>query len=581
MFNFKKFILLFSCFVFCISVFVSCGEPEKDSGNKIDVNIHKGTGKFDRETLYIGALNVNSSANDSLIKHDTLNIGVKSMDNAMLNPYFVKSKNDFYIVDSIWEPLMKRGHDGQFYPNILKQLPAVSEDKTTYLFSLREDLFWEDGTKLTAKDIEFTYKFLMDKFYKGNFNRELLNIKNWADYRDGISDSLEGFEIIDDYNFRVVVETPSVYTLDLLNIYPLSFSYYGQFYYQGGADRLKSDDIKPFGNGVFKFLGYEQGKYLILENNPFYFKGKSSINVLNFKVVDSNNFINDLSSGNVDIVRDLFWSTKNISEISKVKFLSGYIFPNHDYFSIGINHENPILKDLNVRKAIDFCINKSQIIKEVSGNNLKIIDAPIDRDFYNLTYSIEDIKDNFNKNNSIKLLEDSGWKKSSGGIREKDGQKLEFKFLVEESDPVISKIFSFVKKDLENVGISVVVENTDFKILKNSLAENRNIYDLFLVNPDFNFKTNWFKSFLTGGIDNFYAYSNPYLDGILHNIFVEFDVEKIKSLYSDAHKIIKEDLPVISLFQNSQFDVYNGRILGINSANVFKTFYYDEIILKK
>ena len=56
---------------------------------------------------------------------------------------------------------------------------------------------------------------------------------------------------------------------------------------------------------------------------------------------------------------------------------------------------------------------------------------------------------------------------------------------------------------------------------------------------------------------------------------------KAEAFYNEAYAIIKDDLPVIPLFQNKQFDVYNGRILGINSVNIFKTFYYDEILLKK
>ena len=110
-------------------------------------------------------------------KQDILNVGVKFLGKFNFNPYFVESKSDYYVIDAIWEPLMKVGYDGEFYPNILKQLPTVSEDKKTYLFSLKENLLWEDGTKLTTKDIDFTYKFLMDGDYRGSFDRETLNLK--------------------------------------------------------------------------------------------------------------------------------------------------------------------------------------------------------------------------------------------------------------------------------------------------------------------------------------------------------------------------------------------------------------------
>ena len=309
----RRSIGMFSMIVFLMNAFVSCGNENKNTNNKIEVeNIYKGTGKFDRDTVYISALNVDDINNSSLVKKDTLNFGVKSLKNQSFNPYFMEDNSEFYIIDAIWEPLMKKGYDGEFYPNILKTLPTVSEDKTTYLFSLREDLTWEDGTRLTTKDIGFTYKFLMDKIYNGFFQREILNIKNWVEYRDGIVNYVPGVEIIDDFNFRVIVETPNDYTMELLNIYPLSFTYYGKYYYLGVEESIKDKDIKPFGNGAFKFFGYERDNYLMLEANNFYFKGKVDIKNITYSVVKPENYINELGSGNIDIARDVFVNNDNI-----------------------------------------------------------------------------------------------------------------------------------------------------------------------------------------------------------------------------------------------------------------------------
>ncbi len=579
--NLKKSILLFATtFIMTLSL-ISCGTNENNSGNKIKVdNIYKGSGKFDRDTLYISALNIDSPTNDSLFKYDLLNIGIKSLSKRGFNPYFVDSKEDYYIIDAIWEPLMRKNYDGEFYPNILKQLPTVSEDKTVYLFSLKENLTWEDGTKITTKDIEFTYKFLMDSSYNGSFNRELLNIKGWEKYRNGESDSIEGFEIIDDYTFRITVENPTIYTMELLNIYPLSFTYYGQYYFQGRANELNNSDIKPFGNGVFKYLGYEEDKYLTLESNSFYFKGKSNINTLTFKAIGENNFINELTTGKVDFVRDEILNDEVLYEVSQANFLSGYIFSNYGYASIGINHKNPILQDVNIRSAINMAIDKNKIIEVLSNGSLDIIDAPIDKNFYNLFYDKGNVTNEFNKNSAISTLEKLGWKKNENGIREKDGQKLEFVFLIDKNSEVVSKIFPLIKSDLENVGINIVEQeiDEDFFYLND---KNNLVYDMFLMDPNFNYDPYWYNTFHTNGKDNYYFYSNPELDNVLNNISTQFDLEQSGALYQNAYEILKKDLPVIPIFQSKQFDIYNARIMGINSVNIFKTFYYDEIILKK
>ncbi len=583
--EFKKYFSLFATSVFLITSCVSCSINNKNNKDEIKIdNIHKGSGKYDRDTLYISALNVDTSSNGSLVKYNILNFGVPYISKIGFNPYFIESRNDRYIIESIWEPLMKVGYDGEFYPNLLKNLPTVSEDKKTYLFTIKDNLFWEDGTKITTSDIEFTYKFLMDKSYNGSFDRDLLNVKGWKSYRDGEKDFIEGLEIIDNLTFKVIVDTPNIYTQELLNIYPLSFSYYGEYFFKEGISKLKSIDVKPFGNGVFKFLGYEEDKYLILESNKFYFKGKTSIDMLTYKNVNRKDFVNELRANNIDIARDVILNNNNILDVSSSEFLKGYMFPNYSYAFIGINHSNLILKDENIRKAINLCIDKDQIVKKIFNSNLNILDIPIDKKFYNLFYNNEEVKSTFNKSKAISILENNGWKKGLNGIREKDGKKLEFKILVEKDDYIIPKIFSIIEQNFKNIGINLIYEEVEEKISRLNSQSMKNIfelYDLVLMNSSCDMKSNWINNYYTLGRDNYYFYSNSELDSILDSILYEFDLTKANDLYNKAYEIIKEDLPVIPLFQNKQFDVYNGRILGINSANIYKTFYYDEIILKK
>jgi len=579
----KKYIKQINLILSIMIIFYSlssCIGKKGENGNKIQVdNIHRGSGKFDKDTLYISDSNFNTYVNNAMAKQDILNVGVKFLGKFNFNPYFVESKSDYYVIDAIWEPLMKVGYDGEFYPNILKQLPTVSEDKKTYLFSLKENLLWEDGTKLTTKDIDFTYKFLMDGDYRGSFDRETLNLKNWRDYNSGTSNTIEGIEIIDDYNFRVNVENPSIQTIGLLNIYPLSYIYYGQYYYQGKANDIVEKNLKPFGNGVFKFFAYEDD-YLILKTNDYYYKDKSDISTLTFKKVDEKSYINNLISGNIDIAYDILPNNENIEEASNAQFLNGYMFDTYDYGSIGINHSNELLKDISIRKAINVCIDKNQIVKNISDKNFNIIDAPIDGAFQKFFYDKDNMKNDFNKNEAVRILNEHGWVKNKSGILEKDGKALQFNILVQENSSICQDIFPIIENNLKNIGISLIKEYVNINDFSDVSARKHN-YDLFLVDDEFTYGSNWYKSFYTSGVNNYFSYSNQSLDELLTNIDTNFDIEANRNFYLEAYEILREDLPVIPLFQRKKFDAYNGRIFGINSTNVFKTFYYDEIILRK
>ena len=258
------------------------------------------------------------------------------------------------------------------------------------------------------------------------------------------------------------------------------------------------------------------------------------------------------------------------------------MFPNYDYVYIGINHLNPFLKDLNIRKAIDFSINKNEIVKQISDDNLIPLDFPIDKRFYNLFYDENFITTN-NKENPNTLIESSGWLKGTDGFYGKDDQKLELKLLVQNDDIGVLKTFPIIQKYLQNIGIKINVQEVTFQDLKNTIGnqEFAGIWDLYICNSQINSKNSLYIDFLTNQKGNTYFYSNLDLDTVLYNIFVEFDIDRLEDLYNQVYQIIKQDVPIIPLYQNKKFDLYNGRILGINSVNIFRTFNYDEIILRK
>lgn len=568
--------------VFSICILISCSTND-DSG-KIQVdNMYNGSGKFDKDTIYISALKIDSPSNDSLIKSDILNFGVISFPEKV-NPYFMEYEWDNYIVSAIWEPLMKKSYDGEFQPNILKQNPTISEDKKTYLFFLRSDLMWEDGTKLTTKDIEFTFKFLMDKSYSGKFNRDELNIRGWKDFRDGITENINGIEVLDEYSFKIIVDSVTSNTLDLLNIYPLALSYYGKNYFRDIAKEETIIKDKPFGNGVFKFADFSEGEYILLESNDFYFRGKSKIKNLTFKKISETNKIDEVKSGNIDLATSISFNNENILDVANSSFINGYAYDDYGYYCIGINHNNEFLKDVNLRKAIEIGVNREKINREIFNNNLSILNVPIDKRGVNLFLKDEYREDIYNKKEAIKILEEQGYTKSFDGIREKNGKKLEFRILVELPNEINNKIVLNLKQDLLALGIILNIENVNrevFNVKVKNMVSNPNNFDLCLNTPENNYYKSLTQSFLTGEKNNIYAYSNNELDSYLISLNTEFNMDDVEYLYNNVYKIIKEDIPVITLLQEKQFDIYNGRIIGINLVNRHRKFSFDEIILRK
>src|SRR5687767_10010989 len=86
----------------------------------------------------------------------------------------------------------------------------VSDDATTYTFTLREDAKWHDGQPVTAKDVEATVRFIMTQATNINPQRWISALKGGQAFYDGTSEELPGVQVPDDYTVIFELEKPVV-----------------------------------------------------------------------------------------------------------------------------------------------------------------------------------------------------------------------------------------------------------------------------------------------------------------------------------------------------------------------------------
>ena len=69
----------------------------------------------------------------------------------------IKSGPDFRLYEMIYDPLVRYGENGEIKPALAESWD-ISEDGTTYTFHLRKDAKWSDGSPVTAKDFEYSWR---------------------------------------------------------------------------------------------------------------------------------------------------------------------------------------------------------------------------------------------------------------------------------------------------------------------------------------------------------------------------------------------------------------------------------------
>lgn len=564
----------------------SCSSNTGSNGTKNDgnvvtqtsgVNLVSGTGEYDEETLYLIGNNPNGVPSTAKNRKDTLIVGIVAP-NGVFNPLFEESAYDADINDAMWAPLLEVGYDGLMVSGIA-EMPEVSEDGKKYTFTLKEGVKWQDGTPITSEDIEFTFKILMDKTYTGRFERENLDVVGWKDYRDGVTDYIAGFEIIDDRTFSITLNSANGKNIYYFNVKPLAKHIYGVDYVQGNAKDLEKYHRTPFGNGAYKFVSYKDGEEVVLVVNENYYKGKPKIENLIFRVVNETNQLLLLQNGDIDVIRQgMSVTDENLQLLEQLGFANAIITENLGYGYIAINHKEEILQDVNVRKALAYGLDRQSVVEAAFGGQANVIDIPQstvswaypeDEDFVKYPYDPEKAK---------QLLEEAGWKVGSDGIREKDGVKLSLKFLASSPNSVNDALVPIMIQNYKDIGIEVKAEQMEFRTLiekQTEAKEGKFSYHLaflaWALTPD----PDSSSVFGTDGSSNKTLYSNPVVDELLKNALNEMDQDKRRELYNELYKELSDDLPYIFLYQRKNMDVYLARVKGMEGATPYRSFIED------
>ena len=574
-FKFKQMTILVFVVVFSL---YSCKAQLQDSTSK-QIKIEKGNKEFDKDTLYLIPQNPENLPINSKNRKDTLIIGIPTP-SEVFNPIFAISVSDADVNDVIWEPMLEIDKNGDISDGVVS-IENIYYDDKTYFFKVREGMKWEDGRDITSKDFEFTFKVLMDKTYPGSFERDNFDVLGWEKYRDGLSDNIEGFKIIDDTNFSVKFNSINAKTNYYFErIKPLAFHVYGLDYVQGNAKELEKFNKKPFGNGAYKFVEYIEGEEVRLVKNEHHYGEIANIKNLILRITNDTNQLALLGNGDIDIVRKgILTNQESIELLNNMGFIGSTITTYLGYGYIAINHKQEIMKDKNVRKALAYGLDRKTIVDICFGDFGQVIDIPQNKSSWAYPKNENFVKYDYNLQKAKDLLEESGWKVGDDGIREKDGKKLILKFLASTPNEVNDILIPIMIDNYKKIGIKIVVEQMESKTViqkQKEAQQGKFSYDLaFLFTPFANSDPDCSSRFATNGTANRTSYSNEKVDKLLKAGLEEFDKEKRKKIYEELYYELSDDLPYIFLFEKMKMDIYPSKVKGMDNVSLYRSPHKD------
>lgn len=503
-----------------------------------------------------------------------------------LLPYVSTSANATAIERFMFQKLIDWDYEKKTFIGLL----AVDKPKITAYgnglkldYEIRPEANWDNGTPITAYDVAFSYKAAL------NPKTNCEHIRPYFDFlSDIIIDSAnpKKFSIISKEKY-ILVEEYSGYWILPEYIYDAE-KIMRKFTITDFRDKSKENTLKSnkdilrfadefnsqkfsrekgfvVGSGPYEFVEWVTGSRIILKKKKDWWgrnttneflKAYGAVETIKFKVInDWNTATTTIKGLELDVARGIEY--KKFVELRKdEKFNEHFVAStpsSPQYLYLGINQNNPKFKDLKVRKALAYAVDKNQIIQTLLFGLATPVESMVgpEKPYYNNNLE----KFDFDLTKANQLLDDAGWKDTDGdGIRDKvlEGKKtkLEIQYKYNAGNDTRKNIGLIYKENLKKIGIDlniVVKEWTvflddlkkhDFEIYCGAWVGDPNVED-----P----KQIWHSESAQGG-SNYVSYGDPESDKMIMDIRAELDEKKRDAIYLKFQEKVHNEVPYIFLF---------------------------------
>lgn len=471
-------------------------------------------------------------------------------DASTLLPPLATDSASFGVASYIYNGLLKYDKDLKLTGELAERW-EISNKGLIITFYLRKGVRWQDGVELTADDVMFTYKLMIDPKTPTAYSGDYLMVKK--------------AEVANKYTFRVHYAKPfapalSSWTLSILPRHLLE-----------GKDITKSPLARhPIGTGPYKFVDWKQGDRIALTYNQDYFEGRPYLAQRIIRVIpDQATMFLELKAGGIDMTGLTPIQYKKQTETPKFKEeFKKYRYLAFGYTYLGFNLLDPKFKDKRVRQAISYAIDKNELIEGV----LLGLGVPANGPYKPGTWAHNsNVKPYpYDPRKAKELFKEAGWVDTNrDGILDKNGQRFEFTIITNQGNVSRSKAAEIIQRRLKEVGIVVKIRIIEWAAFINEFIDKKKFEATILgwtIGQDPDQYDVWHSSKTKPKELNFISYNNPEVDDLLIKARETFDTEQRKKYYYRFQEILAEDAPYVFLYVPDALPVVHARVHGIEPA---------------
>jgi peptide/nickel transport system substrate-binding protein len=363
----------------------------------------------------------------------------------------------------------------------------VSPDGKTWTFTIRTGATWQDGLPVTARDVAFTFNYIIQN-----------NLLNLAVYTDGITKAVA----TDDTHVQITTKTPKANMLRM--VVPILPEHIWSKI--SGKEAANSYGNQPpvIGDGPFKIVEWQKGRFVRLEANPDYWGGKPRIDELIFELyTNPDTMTQDLKLGTIDGAIDV--PPAQFAQIGKTPGLYANNAVSWRFVEIGMNcydnpnsMGNPVLLDQQFRQAVNWAVDREKVAAVAAGGYATVGSTLIPPYSPYHWQPAADQAYTYDPAKAGQVLDAAGYEDVNGdGYREtRDGEELVLRFYATADAPENQTAGKLIVSWMKDVGIRLQYQVMDAGALLDAQYNYKGDayapdYDLFIwywtqdVDPQF------------------------------------------------------------------------------------------------
>jgi peptide/nickel transport system substrate-binding protein len=438
------------------------------------------------------------------------------------------------IDELIFDSLVHRDEHFNMVPWVAEKWEIP--DPQTYIFRLRQGIHFHDGQPLTARDVKWT----LDSVRNGSLITLKATTYQLIDHVDAPDDS----------TLVIHLSAP-----DGTLLYNLSNGAFGIVPY--GSN--KQFNRNPIGSGPFKFVSLDPDDQVILERNDNYWGQHANVERLRLAIVpDATTRALELRKGSAQISPSGSLSADMIGTLRQYKNLVIEQQPGTVMSYLAFNLRDPILKDVRIRQALAYAIDRGAMLHYLFGDEGRLADSVLPPQHWAYNGNVAHYPYDPDKANA--MLEAAGYPRGKDGIR----FHLTMKTSTEETTRLLAAV---LQEQLHKVGIALDIRSFEFATFYSDVQKGSfQLYSLRWIggneDPDIFYYAFHSSSFPPKHANRSY-YVNPEVDKLIEEGRNSVDQEKRKQAYAQVQQILARDLPYIDLWYFDNVVVHSTRVTNL------------------